>query len=182
MLPADSVDALAATSRHFPVSLRPAFPCVCLLRSPEQYRNNDRVMVTSPRIAEALFRRMAPFLPATTEWPGARGPLSRLVGFNERFRFCRYNRTGGHFNSHEDGAFRRNSQEQSHITLNLYLNDVETAGRTRFLSYEDGGVLHAVAPRAGRCLCFAHSILHDGQEVMGVKKYLMRRWVGSGRR
>jgi len=45
-------------------------------------RNNDRVIFDDPCLAELLYARAAPLLPATIgEW--------RLHGLNERFRFYR---------------------------------------------------------------------------------------------
>src|SRR5262249_29650903 len=48
-------------------------------------RNNARVMRDDPALAEELYQRAKPFLPQ--DWCGW-----NLVGFNERFRYYRYDR------------------------------------------------------------------------------------------
>ena len=49
----------------------------------EDVQNNERVLVDDVTLATDLFSRAEPFLPADIEGCG-------LVGFNERWRFYRY--------------------------------------------------------------------------------------------
>ena len=78
-------------------------------------RNNKRVMIDDPELAEALWPRIEPYMPK-------RMGAYRPVGLNERFRFYRYE-SGQQFDWHRDGAFVRSDEEQSFLTLLFYLND-----------------------------------------------------------
>jgi hypothetical protein len=92
----------------------------------EDVRNNDRVLVDDFSLASDLFRRAEPSLPSVVEG-------CRLVGFNERWRFYRY-QPGQTFKPHRDGSyFRSKSLEESQITFMIYLNDGMTAARHGFL-------------------------------------------------
>src|SRR5262249_28162427 len=77
-------------------------------------RDNPRVMLDDPDLAVRLWERARPFLPAT--WF-----VWEAVGFNERFRFYRYDE-GQRFAPHTDGCFEREG-EQSQFTFMVYLND-----------------------------------------------------------
>lgn len=89
--------------------------------------------------------------------------------------------------------------QRSFLTLNVYLNGVDTAqhgGATRFYADCTPAESHAlwsqpasvagaplqhthrigasVAPRAGRAVVFAHDMLHDGERLRAGVKYLLR--------
>lgn len=124
-------------------------------------RNNDRVMFDDPALAAELFARVRHCAPPT------RGPW-RAVGTNERFRCYRY-RPGQFFAPHRDGAFIRSPQEQSLLTLLVYLNGDCMGGETRFPFLE-----REIIPAPGMGLIFDHLLLHEGAEVRAGTKYVLR--------
>jgi hypothetical protein len=87
---------------------------------------------------------------------------------------------GTQFENHCDNCLWVSEDEQSFYTINIYLNDNFTGGRTRF--FEKGGksqqVLLEVKPRKGRVLSFRQPpkqrYWHDGEIVSSGIKYLLR--------
>ncbi len=128
-------------------------------------RNNTRVMVDDPELAERLFERARPFL------PGRLGPW-HLLGLNERFRYYRYD-LGQTFRPHYDGSFERRPGEESHLTFMIYLNDGFQGGTTEFY-HADGAPRASVRPREGMALVFHHAQLHEGAPVLRGRKYVLR--------
>lgn len=131
-------------------------------------RNNQRVMFDDPELAATLFARIAPSLPESVAG-------MRAVGANERFR-CYRNTPGQRFAPHYDGAFVRNADERSELTLIVYLNHVFGGGATRFNDHDVTAV-----PRAGSALLFQHAMLHEGCLVTDGVKYVLRSDVMFGR-
>ena len=126
-----------------------------------EIRNNTRVILDDPDRAAALWRRLAPFVPRRAGW--------QAVGLNERFRFYRYE-PGQFFFWHRDGAFVRNDEERSFLTVMLYLADAVGGGTTDF---DTRAGEFQVAPRTGTALVFEHSLRHQGAPVeRGVKLVL----------
>ncbi len=90
----------------------------------KDYRSNERLMRDDPELAAALFERLQPWLPEQVDgW--------RVIGFNERLRFYRYD-SGQSFSSHYDGSFIRCREEESRITVIFYLNDGFEGGHYGF--------------------------------------------------
>lgn len=125
-------------------------------------RNNLRVTFDDVDLASTLFERVRATLPR--EAFGNRVP----VGANERFRAYKY-LPGQRFAPHFDGAFRRNDQEESHLTFMVYLNEGFSGGATTFLDHDV-----VVRPRTGMALLFQHRVLHEGSEVTQGVKYVAR--------
>merc|ERR1712097_100068 len=109
-----------------------------------------------------------------------------MGGLNECFRLAKYH-PGHRFGAHVDAWFERSNDERSFYTLNLYTNTVaeEHGGRTRFFAEherrrqpKENGVDLAVRPETGLAVLFqqppADSLLHDGEELTGGVKYLLR--------
>lgn len=128
-------------------------------------RDNARLIVDDRALAARLWQRAQPFLPARIgNW--------QAIGFNERFRFYRYD-PGQMFAQHWDGCYRRPNGEQSQLTFMIYLNDDFTGGETRF--YEDDGTPRLeVRPERGMALVFVHEQLHEGAAVTLGRKYVLR--------
>jgi hypothetical protein len=126
-------------------------------------RNNARIMRDDPALAEELYQQAKPFLPQ--EWYGW-----RPVGFNERFRYYRYD-PGQKFAPHSDGYFQRDNGERSQFTFMLYLNDGFEGGATAFHK-SDPPLL--VQPECGMALVFYHHQLHEGMPVLRGRKYVLR--------
>ncbi len=137
----------------------------------EGIRNNERVLVDDKPLADTLFCRAVPWLPATLE-------SRRLVRFNERWRFYRY-RPGQTFQPHRDGSYLSlETYEQSEVTFLIYLNDDMTGGETRFFAdmehVAQGCPYLTVKPTRGAALVFLHSIWHEGAVVQSGEKYVLR--------
>lgn len=122
-------------------------------------RNNDRVILDDPELADELWNRVGEFLPA-------RYLFWKPVGLNERFRFYRYD-PGQRFVWHMDGSFRRENGDESKVTLLFYLNENMEGGATSFKGFR-------VEPSTGRALFFLHKYLHQGETVSKGRKYVLR--------
>jgi len=128
-------------------------------------RDNTRVMVDDHALAEMLWERARPFLPAKLAGMEA-------CGFNERFRYYRYD-VGQRFAPHLDGYFARDNGERSLLTFMVYLNDDFEGGETNFFT-SFGGIRVSVRPRKGMALVFRHQQLHEGAPVTSGRKYVLR--------
>ena len=78
-------------------------------------RDNTRVVLDDVALAEKLWNRSKEFVVSKYRFRNA-------IGFNERFRFYRYEKSQ-RFAPHSDGAFRRDNGEQSEFSFLIYLND-----------------------------------------------------------
>jgi predicted 2-oxoglutarate/Fe(II)-dependent dioxygenase YbiX len=131
----------------------------------KEIRDNARLIVDNPSLAHEWFERAAHFLPHSIG-------TCRAVGFNERFRFYRYD-PGQRFSPHFDGYFSRNTGERSQLTFMVYLNADFTGGETRFYN-DDRELRLAVRPERGMALIFVHLQLHEGAPVVSGRKYVLR--------
>lgn len=129
-------------------------------------RDNARAIIDDPTEASRLFERARPLLPqvVTRRW--------ELVGFNERWRYYRYD-PGERFAPHSDGSFMRSDDERSQVTFMVYLNDDFAGGETNFLTWA-GDVLLSVRPARGVALVFVHWKVHEGAAVLRGRKYVQR--------
>jgi len=136
-----------------------------------EVRNNERVMIDTPEVADALWQRLAEYAhPQWERW--------QVEGLNERLRFYRYD-VGQMFNWHHDGYFQRPTGERSLFTLMIYLNDDFEGGETSFGSFAPSyGNVAAyglkIKPQTGMALCFQHYKLHKGEPVTKGRKYVLR--------
>ena len=141
---------------------------------PPSYRNNDRLVLDDPALAGRLMERLAPHLPARLR---VEGRDWRPSGLNERFRLCRY-RPGQRFGIHRDGVHRREDGQRSLLTFMVYLNGAGEfrGGSTRFFPTRGAPASStvALAPTAGTLILFTHDLWHDGEEVSGGVKYVLR--------
>ena len=132
----------------------------------KSYRDNSRLIHDDLELAERLWLRSEPFIP-----PTIRG-IWTAIGFNERFRFYRYD-LGERFKPHMDGCFRRQSGEESMLTFMIYLNEDFMEGHTKF--YSANGVPRLlVKPEKGMALVFDHRQMHEGAPVARGRKYVLR--------
>ncbi|AXI04463.1 hypothetical protein HYN46_02030 [Aquirhabdus parva] len=135
-------------------------------------RNNQRVIYDSFELADELFERLRPLLPASLNgWD--------LAGLNERFRFYLYE-NGQTFKPHYDASFEKNDWLSSQLSLLIYLNDEFEGGETIF--YRESGMLRPcketqlalIKPTQGQVLIFEHQQLHEGAPVLSGRKYVLR--------
>ena len=131
----------------------------------KQIRDNARLIVDNNQLADEWWQRAEPFLPQRIQgW--------RAVGFNERFRFYRYD-PGQRFAPHFDGYFSRENGERSQLTFMVYLNSGFIGGETKF--YDERRELRmTVQPESGMALVFVHQQLHEGASVLNGRKYVLR--------
>jgi hypothetical protein len=137
----------------------------------EDVRNNERVLLDDAALAADMFHRAKDYLPADFEG-------HRLAGFNERWRFYRY-QPGQTFKPHRDGSYMRvEPRGASELTFMIYLNDAMTGGETRFFAGMEQAFLGhpylCVEPKKGMALVFVHTIWHEGAVVQGGQKYVLR--------
>jgi hypothetical protein len=136
-------------------------PCVDL-----KTRDNDRVIFDDINLARELWERVR----------GKIKPIRagrQVRGLNVRFRCCRY-APGQKFAWHSDGPFQRDNGEISLLTFMIYLNGGYQGGETRFEWTEVEG-------RAGMALVFEHGLIHEGAQLTGGVKYVLRSDVMFGR-
>ena len=159
MSPAECADAIARIEQLGPAAAPVSTPGGFVMMP--DVRNNERVMFDDVDLAMRLFTRIGRSLPTIL-------CAMRAVGVNERFRCYRY-QPGQQFAAHFDGAYERNAQERSLLTLIVYLNDDFQGGSTAFLDFG----LDAI-PKTGTALLFQHLLLHEGCVVHSGVKYAMR--------
>jgi prolyl 4-hydroxylase len=122
-------------------------------------RNNSRAFYKSEDLAQELWEKLGPHVPAQFG-------NSMAIGLNELFRFYRYQR-GHQFKGHFDESYVRNEREASYFTFMVYLNDNFQGGDTAFRGLR-------IRPRQGMALIFLHSLYHEGSEVTQGVKYVLR--------
>ncbi|CAJ1960076.1 unnamed protein product [Cylindrotheca closterium] len=144
----------------------------------EDYRNSDRCIIDDHTFAKTVFERIKGMLPETIE--GMDRCTWKLKGLNERMRILRYGE-GNFFAEHRDGAYGRNRNEQSFLTIMIYLNDGNkdfVGGATNFIASPRGERIHRiiseVVPRTGMVLVFDHRLMHEGARLFSGKKYAIR--------
>ncbi|MES2889625.1 MAG: 2OG-Fe(II) oxygenase [Pseudomonadota bacterium] len=122
-------------------------------------RNNDRVIFDDEPLAQKLYHRAQALLPAELDgWAPS--------GFNQRFRFYRYEKQQ-QFTWHQDGTVRLGEDEESFLTFMVYLNEGFDGGSTDF-GWE------SIQPVTGMALVFPHRLRHRGAVVNGGVKYILR--------
>ncbi|HRI07725.1 MAG TPA: 2OG-Fe(II) oxygenase [Nannocystaceae bacterium] len=142
-------------------------------------RNNLRVVVDAPALAERLWRRVRDHVDARHE--------GRPVhGLNHRLRVYRYE-VGMRFFPHVDVRMEVPGGE-TRASVVIFLGDAFEGGATRFFEVKDRGarrgegrgrkfdnrVRFALRPATGGAVVFDHLLLHEGQEVSAGVKYAVR--------
>ena len=137
---------------------------------PKDYRGNLRLVTNDPALAERTWQRLKSTVPATLLHDGV---TWEAVGLNPHWRLSKYY-SGDQFCQHLDTCFTASDTLRSFYTVNVYLNDAFSDGRTRFW----GRVTLRVQPRPGLALVFAQPAFrfytHDGEMVRDGIKYLIR--------
>ncbi len=142
-------------------------------------RNNERVVIDAPALAEQLWPRMAALVDQRHEGR----PVCRL---NDRFRVYRYTQ-GQRFFPHVDVRTPVPGGE-TRASLMIFLNDGFEGGETRFFELKDrrsrrgkgrrrkfdNRVRFALRPEIGGAVVFDHLLLHEGAEVQAGVKYAVR--------
>jgi hypothetical protein len=137
----------------------------------ENYRNNLRVMVDDKGLTDTWYNRMENSLHSMSEFWNT----NEFICMNSRLRICKYNRNGI-FAAHYDTPVFQDGL-RSIYTVMAYLNDVPDGqgGATRFFSeIEPSSLPIYVKPKKGSVVIFNHNIAHDGEQLRGDEKYIMR--------
>ncbi len=131
-------------------------------------RNNQRVMVKDPELAERLWEQVEDFIPH--EFEGR-----RAQSVNEMFRFYKYE-PGQKFDWHQDFPVELDDGSSTVYTFMIYLNEGFEGGETSFEdSYsEESFEPVSVSPVQGMALLFEHEIHHKGEVVTEGEKYVLR--------
>jgi len=140
---------------------------------PKEYRGNLRLVTNDAALAERTWQRMNNTVPSRLEHDGA---TWEAVGLNHHWRLSKYY-SGDVFQEHIDTCFTASNALRSFYTVNIYLNDAFSDGRTRFFD-DDHAVRCCVQPKPGLALVFAQPgyrfYPHDGERVKDGTKYLIR--------
>ena len=161
-------------------------------RYPASYRDNDRLVLDDPALAEALFEVLRDRLPPVLGADGLPRPRDttdatesnrddgderwELCALNPRFRGCRY-ADGQSFCIHRDGPYAPSDDVRSFLTVQIYLDDDpdRVGGHTRFYADARGATAWAsIAPKAGAAIVFDHRAWHDGEPVTAGIKHVLR--------
>lgn len=161
-----------------------------------------RASAYSPELADELWRRLNPSLPAQRTLTARAGtdwdlhPHWRPVGVNPLMRFIRY-LPGHQLVAHYDAPYVFDEQRRTLMSLVIYLSDAprpSEGGATRMLhdiqrslchetrDYSDWRrcaapfeVAEVFRPKAGGVLVFDHRLLHDGEPLSGqARKTILR--------
>ncbi len=133
-------------------------------------RNNDRVNLNDPELANLMWTRISSVLPHLDD--------QEAVGVNCRQRFYRY-KPGQEFKRHKDGSVTNDEGDVSKLSYLVYLNDGFEGGSTTFRDYVGKGdsrrkVENVVTPSAGTALLFRHERWHEGAPLTVGVKYVLR--------
>lgn len=140
----------------------------------KSYRGNLRLTSTDQGLADAVWERLQPLVPASVRLDDT---FWDACGLNECWRLAKYY-PGDRFQGHCDAAFQRSRDEISMFTVNIYMNEGFEGGSTRFYFKDHASSDYAVAPKAGLCLLFrqppGQCYYHDGERLASGLKYLFR--------
>lgn len=155
----------------------------------EAYRDNDRISVTDPALADALWQSGVSKVFSDIKIRG-----KAAVGLNPNIRFYRYN-VGQRFGRHIDESVDLGEGKRTHYTLLIYLSGTPktkgksdsrnlkvsaseplVGGETVFYGSRNG-VVAEVAPAEGMALLHIHGdkcMLHEARNVFKGIKYVFR--------
>jgi len=145
---------------------------------PKSYRGNLRLIAHDSSLADMVYERIKAVVPPEVRLPHDPDDVWEAYGLNPCWRLAKYH-PGDRFQGHCDAAFaKEHNKDMSMFTVNVYLNDVEDGGSTRFYFGKEKEPDFSVAPKAGLCLLFRQppgkSYYHDGEQLGSGLKYLIR--------
>jgi len=142
----------------------------------KRYRDSKRVMIDDVNLAGYIFEKCKDNIPSAFE-----GGL--LLEVNERMRFLKYDHPGAKFAKHCDANFPRKSNEESLITMQIYLNEGFEGGETTIFDEIFPDEKFPYVPKMGSVLFFRQrGWEHEGSVLKSGIKYtirteLMYRWI-----
>ncbi len=133
-------------------------------------RNNDRVNLADPELANQMWSRISHILPSLDH--------QHPVGVDFRLRFYRYE-PGQEFKRHKDGSVTNDKGQVSKLSYLIYLNGDFDGGATTFRDYHGKGesqrkTERVVTPVTGSALLFRHERWHEGSALISGRKYVLR--------
>lgn len=133
-------------------------------------RNNDRVNLDDPELADLMWSRISAVLPILD------GQQPESV--DRRLRFYRYE-PGQEFKRHKDGSVTSKDGNLSKLSYLIYLNSDFEGGETTFRDYVGTGdsrqkIQHVITPKTGSALLFRHHRWHEGSRLTSGRKYVLR--------
>jgi hypothetical protein len=133
-------------------------------------RDNTLAILRDPALAESLFARARPHVPArmSAELGGEGRVGMEATGVHLPLRVYRYE-VGQHFGLHQDQAYFREDGARSLLTFMVYLNDDFEGGETEFPEEA-----RTIVPETGTALFFQHMVLHAGKRVSRGTKLVLR--------
>eukprot|EP01059_Diplonema_ambulator_P000331 TRINITY_DN10270_c0_g2_i1.p1 TRINITY_DN10270_c0_g2~~TRINITY_DN10270_c0_g2_i1.p1 ORF type:complete len:288 (+),score=96.68 TRINITY_DN10270_c0_g2_i1:34-864(+) len=151
-------------------------------RDGETYRKNHRIQISHEGVADMLYARALPYLPAEYHVPATEVEFGFQAegtwtphSLNPSLRICKYH-PGGLFKPHYDGIFLRQLGFRSLWTFMVYLNDGFEGGATNFLAgpFDEGTVLASLRVQPGTLICFPVHLYHEGLPLTSGEKYILR--------
>lgn len=139
------------------------------------YSSRLRHMYFDTKLSEILWDRLEQFY-GSKQVVDEEGQTWKASHLNTFLRFCKYN-PGGVFGPHHDGRRMMTVDQQSFMTVNIYLSTVPSlhGGATRVLDENDkNSVIGRVQPLEGMASVFRDSLFHDGEALKDGVKYLLR--------
>ena len=150
-----------------------------LISTSGAYSKRLRHMYLDYNLVDVLWSRLEPFY-GTDRVVDEEGRAWTATSLNPFLRFCKYT-PGNDFGPHQDGRRMMNVDEQSFMTVNIYLTTVPVAhgGATRVLERSQEGdnkhkVIGVMQPVEGMASVFRDSLFHDGERLEEGVKYLLR--------
>lgn len=133
-------------------------------------RNNERVSITDPALAEMMWLRIASILPELDD--------KNPIRVDDRLRFYRYE-PGQVFKRHKDGSVTDDDGNVSKLSYLIYLNSGFQGGETTFrhtLETDESreSIVHKIVPTTGSALLFRHARWHEGTGLTSGRKYVLR--------
>ena len=149
----------------------------------KSYRGNLRLITDDRSLADAVWKRIEPFLPREVTEGGQR---YEVMGLNNCWRLAKYF-PGDRFGAHVDAIYSYydealDTSVKSMFTVNIYMNGEFEGGETIFNLDKKGSKVSSkrlsITPAAGLCLIFRQpptkKLLHEGAELKSGLKYLFR--------
>ncbi|GAB5405925.1 MAG: hypothetical protein Aurels2KO_41560 [Aureliella sp.] len=139
-------------------------------------RNNDRVNLDDPELADLMWSRISGVLPMLDD--------QRPLSVDNRLRFYRYE-PGQEFKRHKDGSATNDDGHVTKLSYLIYLNSDFEGGATTFRDYVGSGesrqkIEHVINPETGSALLFRHQRWHEGTGLISGRKYVLRSDVFYG--
>eukprot|EP01080_Neovahlkampfia_damariscottae_P012143 gene12143-5634_t len=144
---------------------------------PQNYRNNERLILFSNELSGVITEKLFPFLnqkdidQISPIGFGSEG-IWKPYRINECFKFCKYEK-GQKFDAHRDGIYSPNEDECTIFTVLIYLNHNFKGGKTLFLDSKKN-IKFSGIPKCGSAVVFTGETIHQAEPIIEGFKYILR--------